>query len=57
MRTPKSLMLPAVSMAGIVAVATGTLAVGCATTGKTASAPPITMRPIADAVIDINGLS
>ena len=57
MRTPKSLMLPAVSMAGIVAVATGTLAVGCATTGKTASAPPLTMRPIADAVIHINGLS
>ena len=57
MRTRENLMLSAVSMARIVAIATATLAVGCATTGKTASAPPITMRPIADAVIHINGLS
>ena len=47
---PKELFL----MAAVVAA---TLAAGCATTGTTATVPPVAMQTTADAIIHVNGLS
>ena len=41
----------------VAAIAAATLTIGCATTGKTATAPPVSMQGNADAVIQISGLS
>ncbi len=41
----------------VAAIAAVSLTVGCATTGKTATAPGNSMRGMADAVIHISGLS
>ena len=41
----------------VAAVAAACLAVGCASTATTATAPPAAMRGTADAIIHIRGLS
>ncbi len=41
----------------VAAVAAACLAVGCATTGKTAPEPPDSMHGAADAIIHVSGLS
>ncbi|MCH7993047.1 MAG: hypothetical protein IIB57_01235 [Planctomycetes bacterium] len=41
----------------VAAIAATTFPVGCATTGTTATAPPVSMRGTADAIIHIRGLS
>lgn len=41
----------------VATIAAATFTIGCATTGTIATAPPVSMRGTADAVIHINGLS
>ena len=51
----KFMKLPQLSF--VAAIASATFTIGCATTGTTATAPPVSMRGTADAVIHISGLS